>query len=740
MNTYENLSKNEIIDDLLDSENSSSYTVCEFDKNKNIFIVGKDGKYGIVNSFGKVILPTFFSREKIETIKDIVNEPVNPALNQGENTSISSFKEVVIANLDFPFDECSDFTDGVAVVGKNKKYGIVDSDFNVIVSLKYDEVVIVDNDLFCIRTGNLWGFADSKGNTILPPTLSSYGEFYGTYFKDAVTTDGKKIYVYIDRSKEFTSIHTFDKIFYMNEGVAPFYDNGKWGYIKKNGEIIACSKEFEELGVFTEGMGLIKKNGLYGFIDIYGNEKIPYIYEEVDIFINGFAKVQLNGKWGIIDSLGQLRADYEYDEISDFTNNFAVVRKGIKNNVLDTSFNKKFEDTPIFIREYTSEIGEDYMIFKENHKYGYLYLGNEENRKAEIPASFDYALPFKKGFAKVRIDNNYAIINTDGEYVLPPIFSTLSSFDYFGIAEYSVYYNIQDMTKTGFLVRNNDIIMVMAYDSLKLLDRQTFLVSNDNKFGIVNISNDVIIPLAYSSIQPIGENLYIIESEGLYQLADISDPKAPRYSRKYDEIIGLHDDYSAVKLDNKYAYCNRNFDEITEFLFDEVDSFRGEYAVIKIDNKYGYLNKNAQIKLLDYDSIAPFNDGYAFVTKNGKKTIIDTSFNEISNQKYDDIIKVDENRLLLLDDALKKTFLLTFRYKDIYSEYKIDDGIYYKDNIVYANDNEIFTVNSKMKIQNFQYQKSMNDTIVNAIKAQTKNKKENNRKTKKRGTSKKFDF
>ena len=43
-----------------------------------------------------------------------------------------------------------------------------------------------------------------------------------------------------------------------------------------------------------------KTDGKAGFINMYGEAVIPFIFEEADAFNNGVAAVKLNGKWGFV--------------------------------------------------------------------------------------------------------------------------------------------------------------------------------------------------------------------------------------------------------------------------------------------------------------------------------------------------------------------------------------------------------------------------------------------------------
>ncbi len=74
----------------------------------------------------------------------------------------------------------------------------------------------------------------------------------------------------------------------------------------------------------------IKHNGKYGFIDKVGNEVIPCQFENAGVFREGLARVKIDGKWGFIDRNDQMVIKSDYLLLDDFHEGMAVttVNKG----------------------------------------------------------------------------------------------------------------------------------------------------------------------------------------------------------------------------------------------------------------------------------------------------------------------------------------------------------------------------------------------------------------------------
>ena len=65
---------------------------------------------------------------------------------------------------------------------------------------------------------------------------------------------------------------------------------------------------YEDTKLFLESDGLaaIKENGKWGYVDKDGKVIIEPQFEEAHSFLNGYAAVKAHGKWGYINEKGKL--------------------------------------------------------------------------------------------------------------------------------------------------------------------------------------------------------------------------------------------------------------------------------------------------------------------------------------------------------------------------------------------------------------------------------------------------
>ena len=79
------------------------------------------------------------------------------------------------------------------------------------------------------------------------------------------------------------------------------------------------SKEYDRVGEFSEGLALIEQNGKYGYIDTQGNIVIVPQYDEAGNFSEGLVAVVSDGKSFFINGAGKAAiALKDYDAYTDY--------------------------------------------------------------------------------------------------------------------------------------------------------------------------------------------------------------------------------------------------------------------------------------------------------------------------------------------------------------------------------------------------------------------------------------
>ncbi|HBY21123.1 MAG: hypothetical protein A2Y24_08430 [Clostridiales bacterium GWE2_32_10] len=102
----------------------------------------------------------------------------------------------------------------------------------------------------------------------------------------------------------------------LNNHVIAFQgNNGKYGFIDINGDIVVDAKyDGADVG-FHEGVALVLMGTKHGYVDKDGKEIIPLIYDNayISVFDNGVAIVKRDEKYGVINKNGKEVVECKYD-------------------------------------------------------------------------------------------------------------------------------------------------------------------------------------------------------------------------------------------------------------------------------------------------------------------------------------------------------------------------------------------------------------------------------------------
>ena len=206
--------------------------------------VSKDGKFGFIDKTGKLVIP--FDYEQLEPEE-------NPC-----------------------------FHEGLAAVGKNGKYGYIDKNGKEIVPFKFDSAFDFSEGMAVVAQNDKWGFVDKNGNIVIPCEYESANSFSEGY---AVVSKDKK-YFFIDKNgkKALPTISDND-IGSFHNGLARFnkYADGdmRVGYIDVSGKEVVPCVYYGYGHDFSEGLAVVQKDGIFGFVDKEGNSTFDIQSEEV---------------------------------------------------------------------------------------------------------------------------------------------------------------------------------------------------------------------------------------------------------------------------------------------------------------------------------------------------------------------------------------------------------------------------------------------------------------------------
>lgn len=159
------------------------------------------------------------------------------------------------------FDDASSFTNGNAAVKIQNQWHLIHTDGTVVSDSVFDDIKLYSNGEF-IRYDCFVAGVDGK---------------YGVYDQTGTLM------------VDFTSR---DMDVYMGDLIAYQADNGDWGYVNKDGEVVIEAK-YNRAKSFSGGLGAVYNGKSWGFINSTGRLVIDYTFLNVDYFTaKGFCMVQ----------------------------------------------------------------------------------------------------------------------------------------------------------------------------------------------------------------------------------------------------------------------------------------------------------------------------------------------------------------------------------------------------------------------------------------------------------------
>lgn len=342
-------------------------------------IVRQDGKMvfvlncGYIDFAGKLIIfrvdnGNTMSHFGIASLQGaILVAPVNydlPRFNNG----IAVVKSIVddkekygIINLNgdtvAPFEyEFAGFTEGIYfkiiwAKSSDKKYHFYDSNGMKIENVVADEFIQLSNfkPAFAVKNGEKWGFFNGKD--VMPELL------YDRIYKIEDTLVEISVNYKIGIANIMGSIIIPAKYLSAKHVGESFYtaksDKGTHLFNGKGSEIAVFPEDIDVLN-FTNGIGLIRQNFLYGYINQTGQVIIPCQYDDAGFFRDGKAHVKKNDVFkGYIDLSGNRVSENELElEKAEAlkAEELANAEKEERMKILDTYFPYQYSDRYCKIR------------------------------------------------------------------------------------------------------------------------------------------------------------------------------------------------------------------------------------------------------------------------------------------------------------------------------------------------------------------------------------------------------
>lgn len=468
----------------------------------------------------------------------------------------------------------------------------------------------------------------------------------------------------------------FDDVLFkeFHDGLSLFSYRGKCGFFDMNANVILKLEDYNEVLSFSEGLCALSLNGLWGFIDKSGNEKIKHKYEKVHSFSEGLAPVYANDNWTFIDYNGKIKLSLKkYIDVEPFFNGLAKVKNdkvGFIDKEGNEVINTKYDDAIHFYKE-------NDLIAVKCEKWGVI------NKKDEviIPFEFDEIGLINKSLFMVTKENivindktviAHGLYRSDGVKLFDVMYADIKQLDldiillreisventYLTIPKlYNINENvIYDIDDTYSVIHPfvNGLAMATnprsyGFEWVFYIDKcgntiisnikdgsdinnDGYLVGGESFYdGYAAVSNNIQHHKAhYSEFTSEGETYEYSEGGGEYRLWSVINLKGNLVCKvKFKEICSLRCREFSASLDNRrsveklnkkgrWLYSEDNEIENSSinifYKYDKVGVLSEGLLAVKYDGKWGYVDiDNKKIIPLIYSYASEFHNGIAKV-------------------------------------------------------------------------------------------------------------------------------
>ena len=302
---------------------------------------------------------------------DLFQMKLYPVISGGKYGFMNTQGKLMIPAM---YNEVGPFQEGLAVVSKDDKFGIIDKKNQMVVDFQYDEILEFVQNRAIVRKGEKYGVIDRLGKLVFPLIYEDISiredslyeaieegrsHYFDLNYSQQLSLSG---IVFIDFSKytserhpEFEFIGDLDRT--SNRAVVKV--SGQLNYIDSTGKLMLTNSlewfpDALSVAKYNNGFAVYRKKDKYGLIDINGKVVQKNVYESSGPF-TGFWPVKDKGNWALLDVKGKVILPFEYDFIRFMPDlGYLIEREeqfgllnSMGNMILPVSFStiKRFEDS-----------------------------------------------------------------------------------------------------------------------------------------------------------------------------------------------------------------------------------------------------------------------------------------------------------------------------------------------------------------------------------------------------------
>lgn len=246
-----------------------------YDKGEPFLRAKKIDKWGAIDFNNNIIFPFIFD--------DHLSYNKQNAIGSGVIKGVSFLLDFKTKEMKPTNYDNIDWTNGnTAIVSKDKKYGYIDKNGDLIIGLQFQNAYGFFNGLAAIEVDNKWGFIDTTGKMIINPQFNDAWGFWEYENSLIAFVEKNNKSGTIDIKGNFIIQPNYESLWPIKNGLFLIQNYG-WGIINKRGELLLPNEYNFIFGYSKNGyVSARDSNFLVGIIDLKTkNIIIPFEYKYI---------------------------------------------------------------------------------------------------------------------------------------------------------------------------------------------------------------------------------------------------------------------------------------------------------------------------------------------------------------------------------------------------------------------------------------------------------------------------
>ncbi len=490
--------------------------------------------------------------------------------------------------------------------------------------------------VFPILEDDRFGFMDSQGKVLIPPTFTTIPEAYkcGGIGEDYLVITSPRSQI-ISRTGSVIYTGPFDTVTDLGMGLLKIQKGDHYGLVHKAGYII-LQPVFDDISLINDQFIRFLNNGLFGLKTISGRDILPPEYHDIYaedefIILEKNQKLAITNARQLEEKVNQKPhlAQFSYDEVALIADGFMQAFDGNLETVLDHQLKPVIPNDAHHI--YHVKYG--WLIEKSN---GFVLY--DENLVPLADEPYQEAM-FNKNWMGLKKGALWGIMGHQGA-----IFPSFQ-YDSIRLLSANVALLFQDDV-TSALFFNGIQVNIKGYDYLVQLLRspsldtdtvqmEFFLAANKQGFKrIYNYLGEEILSGMYTTVNALSPKHLVVERGSRKSLIDYQGKTL--LPMRYDGIANYNQGYISTLIGTKFGLFNAETNVTISPQYDVMlQPYGNATFTARKKNKWGVIDGNDKSLIpFSYDDIRYWTDSVALAQKNGLWHLVDINTREIL---YEDI-------------------------------------------------------------------------------------------------------